>query len=63
MCSLIQKAKPSRLKALSKSGYIRVQIYILEMELFPGQTMRIPDGLTKSMTKMKVSVVQDLKTL
>jgi len=38
---------------------------LLEMEFFPEkevQTMRTPDGLTKSMAKMEVSVVQDLKT-
>lgn len=32
------------------------------MEFFPVQTMRTPDGLTKSIAK-EVSVVQDLKTV
>lgn len=44
---------------MSKVTYERE---LLELKFFPVQTMRTPDGLTKSMAKMEVSVVQDLKT-
>lgn len=43
---------------MSKATYERE---LLEMEFFSVQTMCTPDGLTKSMAKMEVSVVQDLK--